>query len=434
MDLSRGPASRMRRLAGIALCVTTALVVTACGGSGGTDKGAQGGSTSLTMWVRDATGAYSKSLVDTYNSSHKNHIKLTVIPNDNYQQKVGQAAGSHSLPDLVASDVVYSPNYVAQGLFADLTSRVKALSFYSTLAQAHTKAASKDGKIYAVPHKVDSSLILYNKDLFKRAGLDPEAPPKTYDDIYAAAKKIHALGKDTYGFYVAGNCGGCNAYTAMPYGVAAGHPPVSEDGKSADIDNATLKAAFANDKRMFDQGIIPASAKTDNGATWTTAFLAGKVGMLPAGSFAFADVIAKAHFQWGVMPLSTADGSKSATFVGGDVLAISQTSRHQDAAWDFIAWSLGDKAQTDVVAKGGDLPVRSDLAENRYSAAHPQVVATIKGLAVGWTPSAVGYGPAFNDPNGPWSAAVRGAIFGSDPDKALADGQKKIDGLLASGG
>jgi multiple sugar transport system substrate-binding protein len=433
MHVSPASRPRTRRLAAITVCVAAALALTACGGSGGGGQ-ADDGPAKLTMWVRDATGAYSKALVDAYNGSPKDQIKLTVIPNDNYQQKIGQAAGSHSLPDLVASDVVYSPNYVSKGLFADITGKLKALPFYSTLAQAHTKAASQDGKIYAVPHKVDSSVILYNKDLFTKAGLDPENPPKTYDEIYSAAKKIHALGKDTYGFYIAGNCGGCNAYTAMPYGVAAGHPTVSDDGKSADLDNDALKAAFANYKRMFDEGIIPASAKTDNGATWTSAFLAGKVGMLPAGSFAFADTISKAHFDWGVMPLATADGSKSATFVGGDVLAISQTSAHKDAAWDFIAWSLGDKAQTDIVAKGGDLPVRSDLAENRYSAAHPQIVATIKGLANGWTPSSVGYGPAFNDPNGPWNAAVRGAVFGDDPDKALTEGQQKIDALLTSGG
>ena len=424
------PAPRSRRLLALALGITTVLGITAC-----TDSSSGDGDTpvKLTMWVRDGTGAYSKALVDEYNATHENKISLTVIPNDNYQQKVGQAAGSKTLPDLVAADVVYSPNYVAQGLFADMTSNIKALPFYGTLAQAHTRAASKDDKIYAVPHKADSSLILYNKDLFAKASLDPEQPPRSYDDIYAAAKKIRGLGADTYGFYVAGNCGGCNAYTAMPYGVADGHPTVSEDGKSSDLNNGALKAAFANYKRMFDEGIIPASAKTETGPTWTASFLAGKVGMLPAGSFVFADVIKKASFKWGIIPLGDPTGSKTATFVGGDVLAIAQSSKHREAAWDFVAWSLSDHPQVEIVAKGGDLPVRSDLAENQYSSSNPPVVAAIKGLANGWTPSSVGYGPAFNDPNGPWNAAVRGAVFGADPAAALTDGQKKIDALLNSG-
>lgn len=433
MQASTGRRSGAGRLLALAASITVAVGVAACS-SGSSDSGSSDGPVNLTMWVRDATGAYSKALVDAYNGSHQNQIALTVIPNDNYQQKVGQAAGSRTLPDLVAADVVYSPNYVAQGLFTDLGDRVRALPFYGTLAQAHTRAASKDGKIYAVPHKVDSSLILYNKDLFARAGLDPENPPRSYDAIYAAAKKIRGLGKDTYGFYVAGNCGGCNAYTAMPYGVADGQPVVSDDGKSSNLTSPALRSAFANYKRMVDEGIISASAKTETGATWTASFLSGKVGMLPAGSFVFADLLKKASFKWGVIPLGNADGSKSATFVGGDVLAVAQTSKHQDAAWDFVSWSLGDQAQVDIVAKGGDLPARSDLAENKYSSANPAVVATIKGLADGWTPAAVGYGPAFNDPNGPWNAAVRGAVFGSDPTSALGEGQKKIDALLNSGG
>ena len=98
----------------------------------------------LTIWMRNATGAYTKALVDTYNSTHKNQVALTVIPDNNFVQKVGQAAGSHSLPDLLATDVVYSPNFVKQGVFADVTDKLKALPFFDKLGPAHIKAASAD--------------------------------------------------------------------------------------------------------------------------------------------------------------------------------------------------------------------------------------------------------------------------------------------------
>lgn len=293
--------------AATAVASCAAVVLSACGGGSDASSGSTPDSgAKMTMWVRSSTDAFSKRLADDYNKSHKNQVKLTIIPADSYQQKVGAAAGSNSLPDLLASDVVYSPNYVTQGLFQDITAKVKALSFSSKLAQAHVKAASKDGKVYAVPHKVDSSLILYNKDLFSKAGLDPKAPPKTFADIYTDAKKIRALGGDTYGFYFGGNCPGCNAYTAFPYAVAAGHPPVSADGKTADINSDALKQAFALYKKMYDQGIAPSSAKSEDGSTWTTSFLAGKIGILPAGSFLFGDVAAKAKFDWGGHPLDGA--------------------------------------------------------------------------------------------------------------------------------
>src|SRR5262245_19568448 len=120
--------ARFPRVAALAF----ALALTACGGeatnsnSGGAnpDDGTQ-----LTMWVRSATDQFSQRLVDAYNFSHKNKVALTIIPNDNYLTKVGTAAGSRSLPDILASDVVYTPNYTKQGLFQDLTSDVKALPY-----------------------------------------------------------------------------------------------------------------------------------------------------------------------------------------------------------------------------------------------------------------------------------------------------------------
>lgn len=382
------------------------------------------------MWVRASLAPYSKRLIDDYNSSHKNHVNVTVIPDDSFLQKVGAAAGSNSLPDLLASDVVYARNYVSQGLYQDLTDRVKALPFFASLVQAHLQAASMDGKIYAVPHNVGSSLILINKDLFKKAGLDPEKPPKNFQEIYNDAKKIRALGGDTYGFYFSGNCAGCNGYTAFPYAVAAGHPPLSADGKTADFDNDAFKQAFALYKRMFDEGIVPSGSKTEDGSTWTASFLAGKIGILPAGSFAFAGLLAGAKFDWGVTPLMSPDGSKTSTFVGGDVLGISNSSKQTDAAWSFISWTLSDHAQVEDIAKYGDLPARTDLAGNKYTAKDPRFKATVDGLANGYTPSALPFAELFNTATGPWNAAFRGAVFGPDPAKALKDAQSAIQSKL----
>lgn len=439
MTLSVPPAdgSRVRRATLMAsVCVATVVLV-ACGGSDSTSGSASAGSaddgSKLTMWVRSSTDVFNQRLVDDYNATHKNQISLTIIPVDNYLQKVGAAAGSGSLPDLLAADVVYSPNYVEQGLYQDLTSKVKALPHYADLVKAHMQAATKDGKIYAVPNKVDSSLIFYNKDLYKQAGLDPEDAPKNYADLYDDAKAVRGIGGDTYGLYFAGNCPGCNAYTAFPFGAADGHPPISLDGKTADIDSDALKQAFTLYKRLYDEGIAPKSSKTEDGSTWTTSFVAGKVGILPAGSFLFGDLATKAKFEWGIAPLTNPDGSGSSTFVGGDVLGISATSKKADQAFDFVAWSLDDQAQVEDIAKNGDLPARVDLADNQYTAKDPRLTATVKGLANGYTPLALPYGALINDGTGPWLAGVRGVIFGTGGDDPLGDAQAKIQAGLDAG-
>ena len=359
-----------RRTASVAVgFIATVGLLAACsqGGAAADDD------VTLTMWSRSATEAYSAALVDAFNEQSDGvTVELTIIPNDNFDQRLGAAAGANQLPDLLSADVVLAPNYTAQGIYVDITDRLDGLEFTDDLAQAHLVAASLDGARYAVPHKVDSSFMFYNKDLFEQAGLDPEDPPLSYDDIYAAAAAVDALGDDVHGFYIGGNCGGCFAYTTFGNGVAAGEAPVSDDGLTANIDNDAYSDLFALYKRMVDDGLMPDSALTEDGSTWQELFVQGKVGLWPNGSYSIPRLASDADFEWGYAPLTDASGAEQGTFVGGDVLGITASSKHADAAWEFIEWTLSEEAQVEIVAKAGDLPVRTDLADNEYTAAAPR--------------------------------------------------------------
>ena len=123
MTKIRGRSGRARAVAGV-VAVGLMVGMAACGSSGGSDKpaaaigpnGTDDGS-KLTLWTRAPLEKQAKLLVEAYNSSHKNQVALTVVPNDDYVAKVGAAAGSKGLPDLFAADIVYVPNWVKQGLF-----------------------------------------------------------------------------------------------------------------------------------------------------------------------------------------------------------------------------------------------------------------------------------------------------------------------------
>lgn len=429
--------TRNKLVAAVAVGVAAGLLVSCSGGGGGTggatgDPTGGGGDSpaSLTMWARSSTQDYTQALVDAYNATSDVRIDLTVVPTDSFQQKVGAAAGAGSLPDILASDVVYAPNYARQSVYADITDRIAALDFADELVSAHVDASTFDGVSYAVPHKVDSSFIFYNKDLFEAAGLDPENPPTTYDGIYEAAKAITALGDGVYGFYFPGNCSGCNAYTSFGVARASDELPISLDGTTANIDSDALAEWFDLYRRLYADGLVPSTASTGDSSTQQEPFLQGKVGIWPNGSYSIPKVNETVDFEWGYIPLGNADGSATGTFVGGDVIGISSTTKYADAAWDFIEWTLSEEAQVEIVAKSGALPVRVDLADNEYTAGDPRLQAITAGMANGYTPSTIPYGEAINSPNGPWLEAVRGAVFGDDPAGALRTGQETIQALL----
>ncbi|MEU0075358.1 sugar ABC transporter substrate-binding protein [Streptomyces sp. NPDC006332] len=418
MGSTVGPHGQLRRLAtGVVALLAAASLVTACGsdedgagggGGGQADaKGVDDGAT-LTMWTRAATRPQSEALVKAYNASHKNKVELTVVPTDDYQAKVGAAAGSKDLPDLFASDVVFVPNYTSSGLFADLTERVDALPFAKDLAQSHIKAGTYEGKKYVVPHTLDLSVLFYNKELYRRAKLDPEKPPTTLKEWDRQARAVDALG-GVDGTFFGGNCGGCGVFTWWPSIWAAGEDVLNEEGTEAQLASATAKKVYDTYRGWAKDDIVAPGAKDETGVTWTGVFPKGKVGVMPMPSTTLG--LMPKDLDFGVAPIPGPDGGKS-TFVGGDAIGISATSKSTDQAWNFLAWSLGDKAQVDVVAAHKDVVARTDLASNKYSKADPRLVTINQLVADGRTPYAMKFGQTFNDPNGPWLTLMRDAAFG----------------------
>ncbi|GAB2602755.1 sugar ABC transporter substrate-binding protein [Streptomyces capparidis] len=418
MGRTAGPRGHLRRLVTGAIALLTAAgLVTACGSGDGPDGGGGGtgdvrgvdDGTTLTMWTRAATRPQSEALVEAYNARHRNRIELTVVPTDDYQAKVGAAAGSRDLPDLFASDVVFVPNYTANRLFADLTERVRALPFAEHLARSHIEAGTHEGRKYVVPHTLDLSVLFYNKELYERAKLDPAKPPTSLREWDRHARAVDALGGGVDGTFFGGNCGGCGVFTWWPSIWAAGEEVLDEEGTEALLASDTAKRVYATYRGWVRDGIVAPGARDETGTTWTGVFPKGKVGVMPMPSTTLG--LMPKDLDLGVAPIPGPDGGES-TFVGGDAIGISATSDSADQAWHFLAWSLSEEAQVEVVAAHKDVVARTDLAANRHSEADPRLVTINRLVAHGRTPYAPKFGQTFNDPNGPWLALMRDAVFG----------------------
>jgi multiple sugar transport system substrate-binding protein len=207
----------------------------------------------------------------------------------------------------------------------------------------------------------------------------------------------------------------------MPYLAAAGEPPFTDDGKKAQIDTPAMKGTLDLYKKLYDEGIVPASAKSDDGTNWTKLFNAGKIGILPIGNFNFASAT-QGKVDYGETALPAPDGSSASGFIGGDVAGITKAASHPKQAWNFLAWTLDQDAQVNVLAKAGNLPSRVDLADNKYSSQNPAIVSAIKGEATGYTPASTAYGALVNDATGAWLTLLRSYIFDGNPG-ALATAQ-----------
>jgi multiple sugar transport system substrate-binding protein len=390
----------------------------------GVDNGAH-----LTMWSRSATQARADALIQAYNASHKNHIDVTFVPTDDYQTKVGAAAAANSLPDLFSADVVFMPNWTSAGLFQDLTARIAALPYAGNIAQGAITVSTWDSKKYGLPFVVDLSVWMYNKKLFKQAGLDPEKPPASLAEFAADARAVAKLGGDVHGTFFGGDCPGCGAFTWWPSVWADGETVMNPEGTESHLNSAENKAVYATLRGMVDDGsaLMPDS-KTESGPTWTAYFPKGKIGIMPMpASLQGMANAALADADIGVAAIAGVKGGTS-TFIGGDAIGISRDSKLADAAWNFLAWVESDDAQIEVVAKGGNVVSRPDLANNKYSAKDPRLVLFNSVTKNGQTPFAKNFGSTFNDPQGPWLVLMRDAVFG-DASRIDAD-NKAINSSL----
>jgi multiple sugar transport system substrate-binding protein len=418
-----------------ALCAAAALAFAAgCGGDDepeGNGAAAGGGDTgeTITMWTRAATQAQSERFVDAYNAKHKNQVELTVIPTDNYQARVASAAGGKNLPDVFASDVIFAPNYTSQGLYLDITDRIEALPFKDSLAPAHIRLGTYEDQMYAVPHTLDLSVLFYNKDLYKKAGLDPEKPPTTLKEFAEHARTIREkIGGKTYGAHFGGNCPGCYVFTFWPSVWAAGEDIMNEDGTESTIDTPAMAETFRIWGDLFRDGVTNPPTKGEQGPTWTGFFPKGNIGVMPMPSTTLGAM--PKDLDFGVTPIPGPDGGES-TFVGGDVIGISSTTDKADAAWHFLSWTLSEEAQVEVMAKNKDVLARTDLGDNKYSA-EDERVQVINGLVEkGETPFSLNFGEVYNDPTGPWLKIARDAVFGDDPEQVLPQGKETLTEALS---
>lgn len=419
---------RSKTISVLAVLMSFAMGITACGGSDQPAKKSSGPATgTISLWARDTQKNFMGQLADAYNKSHKAQVKVSIIPSAQFVQKFGTAASSGSAPDVASIDLVFLPYFASQGALADISSLAKGLTYKADLSPAHSKLAVFQGKTYALPFTAEASVLFYNKTLFKKAGLDPGKPPSNYAEMIAAAKKIRALGPKYYGFVFAGACGGCNIFEFAPHVWASGGDVLSPDGKKAMLDSPQVTDALNFYREMFTAGVMPSSVKTDAGSIQATSFSSGKVGMTQLGAFAVS-TFEKAKVDFGIAPIVGKTGG-SASFAGGDEIAIPTASKNRPAAEEFVKWATDEQAQT-ILAKAAIVPVRTDLVDKIYVSIDPRFKAFGDGMAKGRTPYSVVENAVFNDGNGPWAKMINQAVFGGDVKGAQAAGQKAAQGLL----
>ena len=371
----------------------------------------------LTMWERSGGNKQMVDmLVEAWNTKNPNcQIKLTYIPHTEMVGKIAQGIASGEVPDLMGMDLIYAPQFEDAQQLVDLTDRINSWPELKTASKGHMTVATYEDRLYGVPLYADVSALFYNKDLFKKAGLDPEKPPTSMAEMREYADKITALGGGVTGYYLPGNCAGCNIFTVGPLMWASGAKIEAAGPGDEPLVGDGVKQVLQFTRDMVKAGNVPEGARTENGETFHLQFGSGKLGMMGTGNFNIT--LARQQnpkMDFGISLLPGVAPDSSASFIGGDLVVVPKGSKRVDDSVNVMKFLLSDEVQVEVYAKALNLTTRTDMVENKYFQAEPLVQDVAKALTVGRTPYTLTFFEQINSPQGPWLKMLQRAYYSDD--------------------
>ncbi|TCR61053.1 carbohydrate ABC transporter substrate-binding protein (CUT1 family) [Bosea sp. BK604] len=251
-------------------------------------------------------------------------------------------------------------------------------------------AMKRDGQYYGLPTAVRAMALFYNKDLFQKAGLDPEKPPQTLDELVAAAKAI--VRRDGAGNF---------QQVGMALDIARqdhnwwreilvrnyGGESYSPDGRNVAYNTEAGAKALEFYTGLQKVHRVGQEGFMDEGQA---AFRAGLAGMVVDGTFRVASYKTIQSFKWGVAELPTFDGKK-ANFGSyfANAIGASATGEKLAAAEKFLAFISSEKAMNVWLEKVGELPARRAVALTEANIKDPIYGPFIRALDYSSTPPMV---------------------------------------------
>ncbi|MGW2230668.1 ABC transporter substrate-binding protein [Streptomyces formicae] len=437
----------------LAIVLTTglALTATACGG----DSSGSGGSGGVSITVACRPAKTAPKLRDAWDDDvatfEKAHPGVSVKSTDQqpcFDPKTFAAKLAGGQMETVF--VVPVTNYgdvIAKRQAKDITASTGVVKNFGDIKRDVRGMVTKDGKVYGVPNVSYSVGLVYNRALFAKAGLDPDAPPRTWEEVRAAAKKIADLGDGYvgYGEYGGGNTGGWHFAQAL---FSRGGEMVT-DGKAA-FNSAEGKAVLHNlhDMRWKDDSV--GSRVLIGWESLMQQMAAGKTGMMLGAPDVITDVTQKFQGKAADYGITGVPGGK-ASLAGGEAYMINpKASPAQTKAalqWIDFQFNTPGKGRFDF-ARGKANGEAVGVPNNDYMGDSPTGKAIAEGRKANAVLPVENYEPYVDAAPGitpkpePEKAQELYAVLdvamsavltreSADVDKLLADAESKANSILA---
>jgi multiple sugar transport system substrate-binding protein len=260
-------------------------------------------------------------------------VEITDLTWSDGHEKIVVAFSSNTAPDILELGSDWVPEFSYEGVLADVTLEADKIKSDHLM----WKPAIVNNVIFGFPWILDTRVLFYNKDLMKKAGLDPNHPPQTWNELLDACKKTNKFKPQFYGF-------GANAFERhrlykkfLPFLWANNANILSDDFKTCVINSPEAKEALGFYKELCNSGIIDIQSRLDE------MFAQGKIGFVISGGWLLKNIQANySDLDFGValIPKPSENKGIPASFAGGEFLVINDRSKNKQEALKFIEFLI----------------------------------------------------------------------------------------------
>ncbi|SDS86728.1 carbohydrate ABC transporter substrate-binding protein, CUT1 family [Paenibacillaceae bacterium GAS479] len=328
---------------------------------------------SFANWISVEDGtkeAYNQLIAEFEKANPSIKVKSIGIPFAQFKDQVLVSSAGGNPPDVTMSNQNFTPAFVGANVAAPAQELLDA-EIINDIVDGSKAGVTFDGKVMAMPWAPHPSALFWNKNLYTKAGLDPEKPPTTWDEMIQNAKKIAALGKDENGtpIYGIGETGASDSYTGnmlLRISYSFGGKFVDDQGNIVYDQGTALKESLLYMKDLIDNKVSPQGAAM---ADLRPMFATGALGMLVDGDFGrtnFRNMSGKgAEFdkEWGVTTVPVSKTGKSETFFTEHQLIVTAGSEKQEAAAKFVEYLVSKEAMGIYHKLNGVMSARKSISE-----------------------------------------------------------------------
>ncbi|HET6299679.1 MAG TPA: sugar ABC transporter substrate-binding protein [Kribbella sp.] len=361
---------RLRSLVAAVAVSALGISLAACGDGGSDDSsGGGGGDTTLTYWASNQGTSLDNDkqvltpVLQKFTQETGVKVNLEVIGWNDLQTRIQTAITSGQAPDVVNIGNTWAASLQATDAFLPFDgSAMDAIGGKDKFVPTALATGGKEGTDpTSVPLYGLAYGLYYNKAMFAAAGLQP---PKTWEEMVAAAKKLTNPAKKQWGMAIAAGSYTENVHFAFINAAQNGADWFDAEGKPTFTGDGNVQGVLRYlDLMQTDKVANPSNAQYDNGTKSVNDFATKKVAMVINQNNADSSIVANGMKagEYGVVAFPAPQGGQPvASHVAGINLSIFKNTKNQDAALKFVKYMTDATTQTTLGKPFSSLPVLKD--------------------------------------------------------------------------